>query len=145
MANSVMFEAGPFLQLEPRRPLGFKGVHRLRIIAADQSPSHSLSAPAVDDALARLKRAGLACENVPGRGFHILGGSRALVDGGIRRYEQAFAILGEPDGRFLAMVAGELGHHQDEETTTETLAEAVDAVLSIYRGRAATTLAGRGA
>jgi hypothetical protein len=144
MQNRAMFEAGPFLLLEPRRPDGFKGVDRLRLIPAAQASSPRPAGQEVNDALTRLKTAGLACEEVPGRQFHVLGGSQIFEGGGIRRYEHAFAILGEPGGGFLAMVSGERGHHQDEETTTETLAQAVDAVLSVYGARGASKPAKRG-
>lgn len=142
MQPRAMSEEGLFLHLEPRPPLGLRGVDRLRLISAEQPPSKPPATPRGDDALAQLKAAGLACEEVPGPQLHLLGGSQALVEGGIRRYENAFAVLREPDGQFLVMVSGPQGHHEDEETTTEALAEAVEAVLAAYRGRTAWKAAG---
>lgn len=144
MSNRTTFESGQFLLLEPLRTAHLKGVDRLRLISTNPGPSNAPTQRQVSDAMARLLMNGLACEEVPGPCLHILGGTRVSVDRDVRGYEEAFAILGEPDGRFLAMVSGAGGHQHDEEVTTETLAEAVHSILNVYRGRGALKPVDRG-
>lgn len=135
MRNTAMSEASPFLVFNPLAPYP-NGVDRLRLIPANAGPSSPSTALTVDDALARLQQAGLACEIARRERCHIHGGANVFVDGGIRGYEDAFVIL-ESDGQFLAIVSGAGGHQHDEEHTIDTLSEAVDAVLSVYRRRGA--------
>lgn len=134
MLNTEMSASTLFLSLDLRLPPWLKGIDRLRIIPAG-APSKSSEAMTADDAIARLTQARLACGKAQGQRLHILGGTSIIVDRDIRGYENAFAILAEPDGRFLVLVSGVGRHHDDEETTVETLAEAVDAVISLYRSR----------
>lgn len=102
--------------------------------SADAASTASPAALPADAALARLREAGLACDKAKGPRLHILGGRRAFVVHDIHGYEDGFAIVAEPDGGYRAMVA-DTGEHRDEDFSTETLAQAVEAVLSVYRGR----------
>jgi hypothetical protein len=138
MQSRATSEASHFLLLGPPY-LHPKGVERLRLIPADVGPSNPLTA---DGAIACLREAGLACENAR-RPLHIHGGTAPFVDRDIRGYENAFVILAQEGEQFLAIVSGVGGHQHDEEVTTSTLTEAVDAVISIYRRRGALTSPGR--
>jgi hypothetical protein len=89
-----------------------------------------------DAGIDRLTRAGLRCGRASGPRLHILGGTSASSEAGIGAYQHPFAILEEQAGGFLAMVAG-AGPFHDEETRVDTLDEAVDAILRIYRARGA--------
>lgn len=123
-----MLNSEPFLRVDFGRERRLRGIERLRVEAAPEASSEA------DAALARLVAAGLCCRSVPGPRLHILGGKSAFEERGVRGYRSPFAILGEPGGGFLAMVAGTQGA-RDEEVREATLASAVDAVLRFYRGR----------
>jgi hypothetical protein len=105
--------------------------HARPLEAVSGAPSEALTA---DDALTRLRAAGLACDQARGPRLHILGGLRVVVSRGIHVYEDAFAILAEVDGVYLAMVA-DTGEHQEVDVSTESLAQAVETILSVYRER----------
>ena len=95
-----------------------------------------LGAPQHDAAIERLTRAGLACGRASGPRLHLLGGTSVSSEAGIAAHQRPFAILEDEAGGFLAMVAGTRPFH-DEEARGDTLDEAIDAVLRIYRARGA--------
>ena len=87
-----------------------------------------------EEAITRLCAIGLYCEQVPGSPLHFLGGL-IRIPGKIRGYQKAFTIFEDQDSsRFIAMVAEDRPYH-DEEVTVDTLLDAVDAVIAIYRQR----------
>jgi hypothetical protein len=85
-------------------------------------------------AVARLVAAGLVCRDVSAPRLHILGGIAELVEDGISGYEGPFAILAKQNGTLTAVVAG-TRRAPNEETSIETLADAVAFVLRVYRAR----------
>lgn len=134
MLNAETSAASLFLLLEPRIPLGFKGIDRLGLIPAGAGTSSSSDLRTADEAVARLTHAGLACEKAKGQRLHILGGTRTFVARGIHGYERPFTILEEETGGFTAIVAG-ARPFRDEDVCAPTLAQAVEAILGIYRAR----------
>jgi hypothetical protein len=119
------------------RPLCWnRGVGALGILptpAAHASFSTKLAPIPVMEALAQLELAGLVASATRGAEIHILGGTSMSADSGIPVYDEAFAIFAEPTGGFFAGVSGpgQVG----EDVQVETLADAVDVVLRIYRDR----------
>ncbi|MEZ4299946.1 MAG: ImmA/IrrE family metallo-endopeptidase [Polyangiaceae bacterium] len=90
----------------------------------DLTPRAALT---VDEALTRLRAAGLAAEAIPGPDVHILGGKSTLTAGEIRAYEDGFAILSEPGLGFTVLLSGpgQLG----ETHTFPGLSAAVEAIV----------------
>jgi hypothetical protein len=101
---------------------------------SDMDPLGSSAMLTADAALARLSGAGLACRRAPGEPLHIQGGTSGFVVRGVRGYERPFAIVEEARGGFTAAVAG-VRPFRDEEVLVANLAQAVEAVLRIYRAR----------
>jgi len=132
MLNTDSFAAEPFLTPVPWK----RGLDRLSIVPVDAAPPRSPEALTAEEAVARLTAAGLSCAKASGLRLHILGGKSVFVERGVEGYENPFAILAEPTGELNVMVAGARGTH-DEEARVDTLAQAVDTVLRIYRSRGA--------
>ena len=78
-------------------------------------------------AIERLASAELLAEAVEGSDVHILGGSSVTADGGIRAYQDGFAILSEPGVGFAVLLdgPGQVG----ETYQTANLAAAIDKVI----------------
>ncbi|MEP7121658.1 MAG: hypothetical protein ABJE95_12135 [Byssovorax sp.] len=132
MLNTDSSAAKPFLTPVPSK----RGLDRLRIVPVDAAPTSFAEALTSEEAVARLTAAGLACAAATGPRLHILGGARGFVERDVPGYSGPFAILAEPGSGFIVMVAGARGTH-DEEALVDTLAQAVDTVLRIYRSRGA--------
>ena len=101
-----------------------------RALGASVPPQSS-----IDAALGRLKAAGLRCRGTSSPRLHILGGGEEFLAREIHGYEEAFAILAEDDGQFLAMVSGTRRFPRDEEASFASLSQAVDMVLKVYGAR----------
>jgi hypothetical protein len=132
MLNTDSFAAEPFLTPVPWK----RGLDRLRIVPVDAAPTRSPEALMAEEAVARLTAAGLYCAKVRGLPLHILGGRSVFVARGVEGYKGPFAILAEPTGDLSVRVAGVRGT-PDEEARVDSLAQAVDLVLRIYRRRGA--------
>lgn len=130
MLNTDLFAAEPFFPPVPWK----RGLDRLHIVSVDAAPPRSFEALTADEAMDRLTAAGLCCAKAKGLRLHILGGKSVFVARGIEGYESPFAVLAEPTGELNVMVAGARGAH-DEEVRVDSLAQAVDTVLRIYRSR----------
>ncbi|MDC3953085.1 hypothetical protein [Polyangium jinanense] len=117
-----------------RNPWLRRGIDRLRVISGHAARATLPAELTVDAALAKLSQAGLACGRGPGERVHILGGTSAFLDCGIRGFERPFMILEEPEGHFTAAVAG-VRPFADEEVTVATLTQAVEFILRVYRDR----------
>jgi hypothetical protein len=134
MQTAQTLAQSPFLLLDPLRDAWRKGIDRLGLIHSNTDPVGSSEVLTADAALARLSGAGLACRRAPGEPLHIQGGTSGFVVHGARGYERPFAIVEEADEGFTAAVIGVRPYH-DEEVSVATLAQAVEAVLRIYRAR----------
>jgi len=137
MLNTDSFAADLFLTPVPWQ----RGINRLRIVSVNATSTRSSEALTAVEAVARLTTAGLYCAKANGLRLHILGGLSTFAVRGIEGYTSPFAILAEPTGELNVMVAGTRGTH-DEEAKVDTLAQAVDTVLRIYRSRDARPEAG---
>jgi hypothetical protein len=87
-----------------------------------------------EEALARLRAAGLVARIPKRPPFQIVGGTSTVADTKIVTYVDGFVITLEKDGSFLAQV-GERLDHPRERFRTARLGDAVDAVLDTYRRR----------
>ena len=122
-----------FQFLLPRHPW-LKGLDRLVVLSDRVARATSSAELSADAALARLSQAGLACRRAAGELLHILGGTSAFEASGIRGFERHFVILKQPEGGFIASITGTRSF-PGEEVEVATLAQAVDAVLGVYRTR----------
>jgi hypothetical protein len=82
----------------------------------------------------RLQRAGLVSSLTAESPLEIVGGRSRRDAGGFFVYEDGFVVSAERDDGFLAEVTG--SGNLTEQAKTNTLAEAVDFVIDVFRHRA---------
>jgi hypothetical protein len=139
MLNTKMFAAEPFLTPVPWK----RGLERLSLVPVDAEPTRSSETLTAAEAVVRLTAAGLTCAKASGQRLHILGGLSTFIVRGIEGYQSGFAILASPTGEYNVIVAGTRSTY-DEEAQLDTLAQAVDTVLRVYRSRGEIPVVGQG-